>query len=503
MRLTGDERAQLFESSGPDKELFWKWADLTRQHLVIRQPYRTVFLHEDDYLARLSSVRLVSLSAAQAAALDAQWAMEGSKRPVAGYYEPYSWAFYEKIESPLQHWEPMLAFAEARVDMPDIQIGRGGSRFSSETRVGSQLLFDTFGDPVRQRGARTSNVGRLQQYTNTLSTTLRYARMLGMAPRANIGATNCYPGTPLEAAFSQQHPEWRRGSHLRYDVPEVRRYVLTLYEEALETGAEALSLDWCRYPNSLTSTATVTEFFRELRALADRWSAKRGKHVTILTRFPARGVPGSEYMDYAAWAREGLVDYIAPSNIQGRHMQFDIREYTAAVKGSQTTLLGEVDGLDWGLPLPGMMFERVIGLYEQGAGGVYVYQCDAPVLGSPQTRRHISLLGYPNALLRWQRQERAEQKHYSKGIYITPPHEMGKYKSWGRLRVWVEGFEAGELEMLVDGHRVNHYSAPPYTLGSEDRAADERIAPGIHRLRTRARDGGAWLERDFRVEFAR
>ncbi len=502
LRLSGDERAQFFESSGPGNELFWKQADLTRQHLVIRQPYRTVFLHEDDYLARLSSVRLVPLSAAQAGALDAHWATAGPKRPVAGYYEPYSWAFYEKIENPLQHWEPLLAFAEARVDMPDIQIGRGGSRFNSETRVGSQLLLDTFGDPVRGVVPRTSNVGRLQQYTNTLAITLRYAHMLGMVPRTNIGATNCYPGTPLEAEFSRQHPEWRKGSHLRYEVPEVRRYVLSLYEEALETGAGALSLDWCRYPYSLTSTAVVTGFFRELRALADRWSTKRGKRITILTRFPARGVPGSEYMDYGTWAREGLVDFIAPSNIQGRHMQFDVTEYAAAVKGSHTTLLGEVDGLEWGLPLPGMMFERVIRLYGQGAGGVYVYQCDAPVLGSPQTRRHVSLLGYPDALLRWQRLERAKQVRYSKNIYITPPNELGKYKSWGRLRAWVEGFESGELEMFVDGRRVNHYNAPPYTLGSEERSGDDRIAPGVHRLRIRARDGDGWLERDFRVEFA-
>ena len=503
LRLSGDERAQFFESRGEGRETLWKWTDLTRQHLVIRQPYRTVFLHEDDYLARLRHVRLVPLTAEQAAGLDARYAPLGPKRLVAGYYEPYSWAFYEKIESTLQHWEPLLAFAEARIDMPDVQIGRGGSRFNSETRAGSQLLLDTFGDPVRGVVPRTGNVGRLQQYTNTLATVLRYARALGMRPRANIGATNCYPGTPLEADFSRQHPEWRKGSHLRYEVPEVRRYVLALFEEALETGADALSLDWCRYPNSVTSRETVTGFFRELRSLAGRFEARRGKRITILTRFPARGVPGWEHMDYRTWVRERLVDYLAPSNIQGRHMNFDIGEYVDAVKGARATLLGAVDGLEWGLPLPGMMFARVARMYERGASGIYVYQCDAPLLQSPETRRYISLIGYPEALARWQSRERAGQSRYSKGIYITPPHEVGEYRPWGRLRVWVEGLEPGELEMWLDGRRVNHYQSPPYVLTSEDRSADEAISAGAHRLKIRARDGAGWLEREFDVRFGR
>lgn len=499
LRLTGDSRADFFEAGLAGREELWKWADLTRQHLVISQPYRTVHLHENDYLARLSYVRLVPLTPALAARLEAEWAPAGPKRPVAGYYEPYSWAFFEKIESPLRHWEPLLAFAEARIDMLDVQIGRGGSRFNSETRIGSQLLLDTFGDPIRGVVPRTSNVGRLQQYTNTLSTVLRDASSLGMRPRANIGATNCYPGTPLEGDFSKQHPEWRKGSHLIYEIPDVRAYIVSLFEEALDTGAEALSLDWCRYPHSVSARETPTTFFRELRAAV----ARRGKPATVLTRFPARGVVGWQYMDFAQWAREGLVDFIAPANIQGRHMNFDVAEYAAAVKGTRTTFLGAVDGLHWGLPLPGMMFERVSSLYKQGAGGIYIYQCDAPVLGSPQTRRHVSLLGYPQAIERWRERERAERPRYSKGIYITPPHEVGEYRPWGRMRVWVEGTEPGELELWLDGRRINHYQRPPYTLTSEDRADDDAVPPGAHRLKVRARDGSGWLEREFSVRFGR
>ena len=76
------------------------------------------------------------------------------------------------------------------------------------------------GDP----NPKTDNVGRMQQYTNTLDATLRYTRELGMQAVANFGASNCYPGTPLQGAFSKAHPEWMRSHALRFEVPEVRDY---------------------------------------------------------------------------------------------------------------------------------------------------------------------------------------------------------------------------------------------------------------------------------------
>jgi len=200
--------------------------------------------YEDEYRAHLDSVRMVPLTSNLVDQLNNEWKASGEKRIVAGYNEPYSWAFYENIQSTLQHWEPLLAFAEANVDIVDIQMGRGGCRMVNETRIGSQLIADTIGDPVRGKVPYTNNVGRMQQYTNMLATQLDYSKKLGMKPHANLGATNCYVSTPLESDFSKQHPEWRTGSQLRYDIPEVRQFVLALFEEALQIGAEGLSIDW-------------------------------------------------------------------------------------------------------------------------------------------------------------------------------------------------------------------------------------------------------------------
>jgi len=503
LRLTGDDRPEMFSIRQSAREVLWRWTDMTRQHLVIRQPYSTVYEYEDNYRAHLDTVRLVPLTAAQVAALDAAWAPGKDRRLLIGYYEPYSWAFYQKIESSLQHWEPLRAFKDARLDYLDVQIGRGGSRMVFEGRVGSQLLTNTYGDPVRGQIPRTSNVGRLQQYTNTLSAELAYAKMLGLKLRANIGATNCYPGTPLESEFSRAHPQWRKGNHLRYEVPEVRAYVLSMFEEALEIGAESLSLDWCRYPNAVTGKETVTSFFRELRALADRYGAKRGKRVDILTRFPARGVIGWEHMDYATWAREGLVDYLAPSNIQGRHLNFDIREYIEGVKGTRVKLLPCVDALTWGLSRPGMFLNRVLAAYESGVPGVYVYQSDGPVLEGPEGRRYVSLAASADGLRRWSARERVEQTRYSKDIFLNRPAHEPEFHSWERLRIWVEGFKPAKLEMWLDGKLMNTYESGPYVLTSEDRAADKLIAPGTHVLKVRALDGKAWVEREFKFDYAR
>jgi hypothetical protein len=341
----------------------------------------------------------------------------------------------------------------------------------------------------------------MQQYTNTLGTELRYARLLGLQMFANLGATNTYTGTPLEAEISKQHPDWRKGSRLRYEVPEVRQHMLALFEEALEIGAEGISLDWCRYPQSVEKTETVTGFFRELRKLADTWAQRRGRPVPVLTRFPARGVPGWQYMDYTTWAKEGLVDFIAPSNIQGRHMNFPLREYVDGVRGTRTKLIPCADALHWGLAWPGMWLERVLHQYEQGADGVYIYQADAAVLDSPGMHRAVAISGSLDALHEWSRREAAAQPHYSKGIYITPPLRNGLYTPWGRLRVWVDGFPRGALELWIDGKLINRYEVPPYVLTSEDRNDDSTIAAGRHKLVVRAWDGSAWLERDFAVEF--
>ena len=498
LRLTGDERADTLSSRRAGEEVLWRWCEMNRQHLVLKQPHAYTGYAN----GHIDYVKLVPLSDGVSRRLDAQFGGERDKL-VAGYFEPYSWAFFDHVVETVQHREPLTAFAEAQVPIVDIQIGRFGAKVVYESRRTDQLLYGTIGDPIGNVvQPRTDNVGRMQQFTNTLETELRYARQLGLFPHANFGATNCYNGTPLQGDFSKQHPEWVRGHALRYEVPEVREYILGLYREALEIGAPGISIDFCRYPEGIDTAATSTAFLRQLRALADEFGRARGEAVPILTRFPATGVRLWRNFDYATWAEEGLVDYLCPTNIQGRHLHFDVSPYVAAVQGTRCRLLPCVDGLNWGPEMPGPYLWRVQRLYEAGADGIYVYQADARVLGTPEDRRCVRMLGSSQAVRQWWAEDARTRPQRSKGIYVTRAHEQPGYHGWERIRVWLEGIPMGKVRMLIDGKLTTEQDGPPYLLGAEDYESDRVIPPGDHVLLIQAEDGDGWLEQTFAIRGA-
>jgi len=494
LRLTGDLRSDRLGSRMPYSEELWRWTRLDGQHLVVRQSYA----YTGPAATSLDYVKIVPLTDAQVAGLDA--AFGTPDRFLASYWEPYSYAFSDNVQDAAWHLQYLDAYREAGVSLVDTQLGRFGMKMVFETRASDQLLYQTQGDPI---GAiahpQTTNVGRMQQYTNTWQATLTFCRMLGLNAHANFGATNCYPGSPLQGDFSKQHPEWMRGHALRYEVPEVRRFILDVYREALDIGATGLSIDFCRYPEGIDTAATATGFFRDLRALADEYGSRQGKRIPILVRFPAEGVRLAERFDYAAWVREGLVDYLCPSNIQGRFHYFDIAPYVKATEGSACTLLPQIDALSWGLPKPGPFLWRVHQLYDQGVKGLYVYQGDAMVLGSPGHRRCLRQARSTAAVRSFWEEDARLRPARSKGIYISPASQLPGYHSWERLHVWLEGIPMGEVELYLDDRLVNHFDGPPYLLGSQDRSGDTAIPKGEHTLRVRARDGAGWLERTFSI----
>ena len=465
LRLSGDLRCQCFGNDAaslhgdfirPGHEAFWRWTPMDCQHLVVKQSYRTIHEYEDDYRSRLDRVRFVPLPEETVASLDARWAHDEKRWVYAGYNEPYSWAFFENVQTSLQHAEPLLAFAEAGVDIVDTQLGRGGMRKVYETRKGDRLIQQTHGDPIRGKTPETGNVGRMQQYTNMFATQNKIVSLLGGNFFANFGMTNCYPGSSLEARFSKTHPEWRSGSFLKYDVPEVRAHVLAFYEEVLELGATRLSFDMCRYSNAVKKSETVTGFLRELRALADKHTKPGQARIPILARFPAHGANRAEFMDYKTWIAEGLVDYLCPSWNQDNRDQFgfDVAPYVKATRGTEVRVLPDI----YNAPalLPGFTYQRVLGLRDEGVDGVYYYQADAPILGSAETRRFMSLLGSPAALDRWNRAEDAKQDQYSRRIYR---HMVGKTTCF-----WIEGFRPKSVEIWYDGKRFKQFAGGPYCV---------------------------------------
>ncbi len=496
LRLSGDERYDTLASPKPFQEVLWKWCRLDRQHLIIKQNHS----YNGYVESRLDYVKLVPLSQEQVQTLENQFGTPD--RIVIGYFEPYSWAFLEDIQGNLQHREPIVAYKEARVNVVDSQLGRFGMKMVYETRLTDQLFYNTIGDPIGGIIPHTSNVGKMQQFSNTLQAELQYAHELGLKLHANFGATNCYPGTPVENSISAQHPEWRRGSALRYELPEVRNYILNILREVLEIGADGISIDFCRYPEGIDKPETCNQFLRELKSLREEFSKKRNTYIPLLIRFPAKGVRLWEYFDYHTWIREELVDYLCPSNIQGRHANFDVTEYIEDVRGTNTKLLPVVDGLSWGLELPGLFLWRVKQLYSAGTDGVYIYQADARVCinNLPEDRRYIRLLSSSSAIQNWWAHYEKENENYSRRIYLQPSEDGDlEYHPWERCRVWIEGLNPQEVEIYLDGKIINKYICPPYILGGEDYSYDNLLAPGEHEVKITARTTSTILSQTFTI----
>lgn len=499
-RLTGDERGEMVHSPKFGEEVLWQWRKLDRQQLVLKQAHSF-----GGYAAgHVDYVKLVPLTEELVAELNAPF-QHPADRVFAGYWEPYSWAFVENVQEPYQHRDPLIGFQNGGVDIVDIQLGRFGSKANYESQLLDQIISTTFGDPIEGNARPTTdNVARMQHFTNMFQSELVYARELGLKAHANFGATACYRGTEAQGEFSKRYPEWMRGDALRYEVPEVRQHILSVYLEALEIGAPALSIDFCRYPEGIDAAETCTTFLRELKHLRDEIGRNRAEPIPLLIRFPAKNVRLWEFFDYPTWIREGLVDYLCPSNIQGRHFHFDIEPYVAAVKGTDVKLLPVVDGLSWGLNFPGPFLWRVKQLYDAGVDGIYMYQADGRLLYMKLgDRRTCRLIKSRAAVDDFWRHDAELRTKASKGIYLSISETGGwKFHPYERGRIWLEGIPFGEMELLLDGQPFARFAGPPYVVGSEDYKSDQALGVGPHKLVVRAKDGDGWLEREFAIEGA-
>jgi hypothetical protein len=142
---------------------------------------------------------------------------------------------------------------------------------------------------------------------------------------------------PIQEKISKKHPEYLREESLRFELPEVRKYALDLYRETLQLGADSVSLDFCRYPETIDKAETATLFLRELRALT-----KEHGNARIIVRFPGTGVDGI-YI-YQADARLGrftddarTMKMLGSSQAVNRFWLHDTEERTRRSKGIYPT----------------------------------------------------------------------------------------------------------------------------------------------------------------------
>ncbi|MFO7637134.1 MAG: hypothetical protein R6W96_07480 [Clostridia bacterium] len=135
---------------------------------------------------------------------------------------------------------------------------------------------------------------------------------------------------PLHSSFYRNHLEYRRAMYrdqgwedrqLNYLVEEVRKHHMRLVEEYFQRyDFDGLELDWMRFGNHFPTgrcdegRPVLDAFMKRIRELADKHGEAKGRRIGIGVRVPVD--PSTAFdmgMDASLWAREGYVDYIAPS----------------------------------------------------------------------------------------------------------------------------------------------------------------------------------------------
>ncbi len=189
------------------------------------------------------------------------------------------------------------------------------------------------GEPVRVSNCRLmhENVPDAEQYY------VDYGRSLGrkihLSMRMNDLHTVGDPKSDSLGAFWLEHPEYRRAPFydpghwyskaLDYAIPAVREHMMKLIREILTRfDCDGIELDWMRHPFNFRpgmeeqGLGILTEFMREVRALARTAAVRSGRPLEVSVRVPARPDDARRTgYDVVRWSREDLVDRVIATSI--------------------------------------------------------------------------------------------------------------------------------------------------------------------------------------------
>jgi len=189
--------------------------------------------------------------------------------------------------------------------------------------------------------------------------------------------------------FLQEHKEWLLEEFPRgvdYSIPEVRDWMFSIMEEVVERfGVDGLELDfmrWCRvFPTSTASKnqPIMTEFMRRLKRMLDRVSEDKGKRLKLGVRVP-QTLEECHILGYdvPTWIKEGLIDYVCPSDFFYTDFNAPYEEFAKLTKGSSCKLYPSIhpkvaEGYDKSLVSLPMYRAAAKTFYCYGADGISVF----------------------------------------------------------------------------------------------------------------------------------
>ncbi|WP_135553464.1 glycoside hydrolase family 10 protein [Paenibacillus cymbidii] len=204
---------------------------------------------------------------------------------------------------------------------------------------------------------------------------------------------------PMHSTLWRQHPELRRAPYkfddwadkaFDYARPEVREHHFRLIEELAERyDFDGLELDWMRFGYHFRpgfeeeGAAILTQFTADVRALLDRWEAKRGHRIKLSARVASRPQTAlSLGMDAVEWAKRGLVDMLVVTPFWATiETDMPIELWKQLLRGTDVTLAAGIEVLIRAFPKSALRqmntLETVRGaassLLSRGADRIYLF----------------------------------------------------------------------------------------------------------------------------------
>ncbi len=244
------------------------------------------------------------------------------------------------------------------------------------------------------------------------------------------------PNHGFESKFYYQHPQWRCVSRsgrpvtrMSYAFAGVRNFLLALFREVAERGADGINLGFVRGlpcllyeqpmidgfqqlhnqdPRDLPENdplwlrfkaGVMTEFMRALRNELNQVGAEQGRTIQLSAYVLNNEALNLEHaLDPAAWAREGLVDFIIPYPLHNV-MDMDIAAFVKMTRGTQCKVYPEV------MPRrqsPGDYREKALSFYAEGVDGLAFWDASSAYrVGFKDEWSMVRRLGHKEELAGW------------------------------------------------------------------------------------------------------
>ena len=142
----------------------------------------------------------------------------------------------------------------------------------------------------------------------------------------------------------KQHPEWALfGGAWDYRYDGVRQAMLDFTKEVLDgyevDGIQYDYMRWCHMfkpGEGVKNAHLLTDFTRKTRKLLDDAAKRRGSERLLLGVRVPQSIEECDYLgfDLAAWIKEGLVDYVVPSDFMHTDTNMKTEDFVKLTEGT-------------------------------------------------------------------------------------------------------------------------------------------------------------------------